>query len=41
MVYDPTVEEWRLIVIPSRLGWRTFVVWDDGVELVEDVDLSD
>lgn len=35
------VEDYRLVVIPSRSGWKTWAVMDDGVELVEDVDVSE
>ena len=30
------IEDWRLCVIPTPSGWRALVLWDDGVEVVEE-----
>lgn len=36
---EPTTEGYLVIVFTAR-GWRKVLVSDDGVELVEDVDLQ-
>ena len=35
------VEDWRLVVVPTARGWRACLLWDDGVEVVEDVEVDD
>lgn len=34
------VEDYRLIVVATRSGWQTFAILDDGVELLEQVDVT-
>lgn len=33
------LEEWRLVTVARPGGWVTFAVLDDGVQVVEDVDV--
>ena len=34
------VEDFRVVVVATASGWRAWIVYDDGVELVEDVEVG-
>lgn len=34
------VEDWRVVVVFTAAGFRTYLVLDDGVALVESVDVA-
>ena len=35
-----TVEDWRLVVVLTEHGFQTYVLMDDGVLLLEDVEVE-
>lgn len=34
------LEDWRLLTVATATGWYTVAILDDGVELIESVDLE-